>query len=116
MGTGGHHGKNVAAAPQTPRRDFVSALRQNCATKTPHDYARCRGKVPDEHLTGLGEVRTEAGRGNTFLLMGAACGKWSVVAACVQTSEAGLRIRWFTVMDTAAASPFTKVTLAAVSV
>ncbi|KAG7238207.1 hypothetical protein INR49_031122 [Caranx melampygus] len=40
--------------------------------------------------------------------MGAACGKWSEVAACVQTSEAGLRIRWFTVMDTAAASLFTK--------
>lgn len=47
--------------------------------------------------------------------MGAACGKWSEVAACVPTNEAGLRTRWFTVMDTAATSPFTKVTLAAVS-
>lgn len=47
--------------------------------------------------------------------MGTACGKWSEVAACVQTSEAGLRIRWCTVMDTAAASPSTKVTLAAAS-
>lgn len=47
--------------------------------------------------------------------MGSACGKWSEAAACVPTSEAGLRIRWCTVMDTAAASPFTKVTLAAAS-
>lgn len=48
--------------------------------------------------------------------MGAVCGKWSEVAACVQTNEAGLRIRWFTVMDMAATSPSTKVTLAVVSV
>lgn len=47
--------------------------------------------------------------------MGEACGKWLEVAACVLTSEVGLRTRWFTVMDTAATSPFTKVTLAAVS-
>lgn len=47
--------------------------------------------------------------------MGEACGKWLEVAACVLTNEAGLRTRWFTVMDTAATSPFTKVTLAAVS-
>lgn len=47
--------------------------------------------------------------------MGSACGKWSEAAACVPTSEAGLRTRWCTVMDTAAALPFTKVTLAAAS-
>lgn len=55
-GRGGHHGKNVAAAPQTPRRDRVSPLRQNCATKAALDYARYGVKVRDDHLTGLGEV------------------------------------------------------------
>lgn len=55
------------------------------------------------------------GAREAFLHMGSACGKWSEAAACVPTSEAGLRIRWCTVMDTAAASPFTKVTLAAAS-
>lgn len=115
-GRGGHHGKNVAATPRTPRRDLFPPPRLNCATKAAHDYARCGVKVRDDHLTGLGEVWAVVGRGKPFLHMGEACGKWSEVAACVQTNEAGLRIRWFTVMDTAAASPFTKVTLAAVSV
>ena len=107
--------KNVAAAPHTPRRDFLSARRSNCATDAARDYARCGAAVREDHLTGRGDVWAGAGRGITYIHMGAACGKWSEVAACVQTSEAGLRTRWFTVMDTAAASRCTKVTLAAVS-
>lgn len=114
-GRGGHHGKNVAAAaaaalPQTPTPRFRLSF---TGVKTAaQDYARSGSKVRHDPLTGRGEVCVVAGRRNPFLHMGEACGKWSEAAACVQTNEAGLRIRWFTVMDTAAASPSTKVMLA----
>lgn len=52
-GRGGHHGKNVAAAPQTPRRDFLFPLPPKRPTVMPGAaYSTRRNR----RLTGLGEV------------------------------------------------------------
>lgn len=76
------------AAPQTPRRDSVSPLRQNCVTNAAHDYARRGAKVRDEPLTGRGEVWAVAGEGKGISSYGRSM-REMVGGCCVCSDERG---------------------------